>query len=97
MVTKIRIKLSGSTLKQDKLARNHRKMKNMYVVYNISSFDSNSNYSRLENWLFGAVSSPKDAHIFNYKYCGYGVVLDLIEKEPFHLIMDLAEIVYFWR
>ena len=35
-----------------------------------------SDYSLLENCLFGAVSITKNADIDNYKYSGYGVLFD---------------------
>ena len=63
---------------------------NIYIVYKISKNYNISNYLTLENCLFGVVSLTKNNDIGQYKYSGYE--LDLIEKEIFHLVMDLVEI-----
>ena len=48
-----------------------------------------SNYPTLENCLFGAVSLSKNVDIHKYNYSG--MVMNLIEKELFHLVMDLLK------
>ena len=54
--------------------------------YNISS------YPTLQNCLFGAVSLTKNVDIDQYKYYGYGMVLDLIDLESSVLVLeDLVE------
>ena len=76
--TKTRVKFDGSSLKQDKVAFNHEKVVNNYIVYEIirvakvSKYSSNDNYPTLENMLFGAVSLTKYADIDKYKYSGIG-------------------------
>ena len=74
--TKIRVNFNGSCLKEGKVAHNHRKIVNIYIVYEISKNDSISNYPTLENCLFGAVSLTKNPDIIKYKYSGYGIGSD---------------------
>ena len=57
-------------LKQDKVAYNHGKIVNIYIVYEISKNCSISSYPTLENCLFGVVSLAKNADIDKYKYFG---------------------------
>ena len=45
----------------------------LYIVYEISKNINISDYSTLENCLFGAVSLTKNADIDRYKYSGYGI------------------------
>ena len=74
--TKTRVEFNGSCLKQDKVTYNHRKIVNIYIVYEMSQIYSISSYPSLENCLFGAVSFTKNADIDKYKYSGYGIVFD---------------------
>ena len=53
--TKTRVEFSGSCLKQDSVTFNHKKVVNIYIVYEISRSINISNYPILENCLFGAV------------------------------------------
>ena len=72
----MRVEFDGSCLKQDKVAYNHGKVVNIYIVYEISKNYSISTYPTLENCLFGAVSLTKNADIDKYKYSGYGIGFD---------------------
>ena len=67
-------------MKQDKLAFNHGKIVNIYIVYdlepNLNNFDP-----AIENCLFGAVKLTKNNDIDRYKYSGYGTGFD--SKETF--------------
>ena len=74
--TKIRVNFNGSCSKEYKVAHNHKKIVNIYIVYEISKNDSISNYPTLENCLFGAVSLTKNPDINKYKYSGYGIGSD---------------------
>ena len=74
--TKIKVQFNGSFLKQDKVAYNHGKKVNIYIVYEISKNYSISTYPTLKNCLFGAVSLTKNADIGQYKYSGYGIGFD---------------------
>ena len=87
--TKIRIEFNGSCLKQDKISFNHGKVVNIYIFYEINKNYNISSFLSLENCLFGAVELAKliliSTNILD-------VVLDLIEKDFFHLVMKLVEI-----
>ena len=74
--TRIRVKFSGSCLKQDKATHDPRTIVNIYIVYEIRKNHSISSYPTLENCLFGAASLTKHADIDQYKYHGYGVSFD---------------------
>ena len=74
--TKARVEFSGSFLKEDKVTFNHGKIVNIYIVYEISKSINISDYSTLENCLFGAVSLTKVADIDRYRYSGYGIGFD---------------------
>ena len=65
----------GSCLKQDKITFNHRKIVNIYIVYDIQS-NLNNFDPALENCLFGAIKITKDSNIYKYKYSGYSVGFD---------------------
>ena len=51
----------------------HKKGVNLYVVYEITNFQSIDDYPTLTNALFGAVKLTKNADIEKYKYSGYGI------------------------
>ena len=77
---KIRVIFSGSFLKQDKSTYTHRKIVNIYIVYEINKKDRKKilpkkeriSDSTLENCLFGAVLLTKNVNIDKYGYSGYG-------------------------
>ena len=74
--TKIRVKFSGSCLKQNAALYNHGTIVNIYIVYEISKNYNISSYPTLENCLFGAVNLTTHADIDQYKYSGYGIGFD---------------------
>ena len=74
--TKTRVKFDGSCLKQDKITYNYGTIVNIYIVYEINKKFNISNYPKLENCLFGAISLTKNNDIDNYKYSGYGIGFD---------------------
>ena len=80
---KIRVKFNGSCLKQDKTTYTHRKIVNIYIVYETSKNYNISSYPTLENCLFGAVSLIKNADIDNYEYSGYGIGFDRLGEFSF--------------
>ena len=63
-------------MKRDKVAFNHGKVVDIYVVYGISKSFDTSDYPTLENCLFGTVTLTKNADIDRYKYSGYGIGFD---------------------
>ena len=74
--TRTRVEFNGSCLKQDKVAFNHQKVINVYIVYEISKSINIRAYATLVNCLFGAVSLTKNSDIDRYGYSGYGVGFD---------------------
>ena len=70
------LEFNGSCLKQDSVTFNHRKVVNIYIVYEISKSINISDYPTLENCLFGAVILTKNADIDRCKYSGYGIGFD---------------------
>ena len=65
--TKIRVKFSGSCLKQDKVTYTHGKIVNIYIVYEIYKKDNTiTSDPTLENCLFGGVTLTKNADIDKY-------------------------------
>ena len=77
MGTKIRIKFSGSCLKQDKFTYTHAKIVNIYIVYEINKKDNTIiSDPTLENCLFSAVILTKHVNIDGYWYSGYEIGFD---------------------
>ena len=75
--TKIRVRFSGSCLKQDKITYTHGKIVNIYIVYEINKKDNTIiSDPTLENCLFGAVTLTKNVNIDKYGYSGYGIGFD---------------------
>ena len=74
--TKTRVEFNGNCLIQDKVTFNHKKVVNIYIVYEISKNFNISDYPTLENCLFGAVTLTKNVDIDKYKYYGYGIGFD---------------------
>ena len=70
---KIKKEINGICLKQDKITYTHRKIVNIYIVYEISKSINVSGSPTLENCLFGAVILTKNADMDRYKYFGYRI------------------------
>ena len=83
-VTKKRVECNGSCLKQDSVTFNHKKVVNIYIVYEISNTINISDYPTLQNCLFGAVSLTENAGIDRYGYSGYGIRFDRHGSFLFH-------------
>ena len=73
---KIRVKFTGSCLKQDKFTFNHGKVVNIYIVYELGASTSSYNNPTIKKCLFGAVTLTKNADIDKYRYSGYGIGFD---------------------
>ena len=58
------------------LTYTHKKIVNIYIVYELGASSSNVNDPTLKNCLFGAVTLTKNADIEKYKYSGYGIGFD---------------------
>ena len=74
--TKIKLQFTGSCLKQPKFTFTHKKVVNIYIVYELGASSSNVNDPTIKNCLFGAVTLTKNAGIEKYKYSGYVIGLD---------------------
>ena len=73
--TKTRGQFDRSCFKQDKVTFNHKKVVNIYIVYEltkVADLNGNDNRPTIQNALFGAFSLTKNADINKYKYSGYG-------------------------
>ena len=71
-----KIQFTGSCLKQPRFTFTHKKVVNIYIVYELEASSSNVNDPAIKNCLFGAVTLTKNADIEKYKYSGYGVGFD---------------------
>ena len=70
------MKFDGSILRQPKVTYTHKKVVNIYIVYELSVSISNDNDPTLKNCLFGAITLTKNADIEKYGYSGYGIGFD---------------------
>ena len=73
---KVRVKFTGSCLKQLKFTCTHKTIVNIYIAYELSASTSNNNDLTLKNCLLGAVTLTKNAGIDKYKHSGYGTGFD---------------------
>ena len=73
---KVRVKFTGSCLKQSKISYTHGKVVNIYIVYELGASSSKNNDPTLKDCLFGAVTLTKNADFDKYKYSGYGIGFD---------------------
>ena len=81
--TKTRVKFNGSCLKQDKATFNHKKVVNIYIVYELTDSSSNENDPTVRNSLFGTVI-PRSTNILDMEFY-------LIGMEVFYFqVVDLA-------
>ena len=63
-------------MKQSKITFTHKKIVNIYIVYELGASSSNFSDPTLKNCLFGAVTLTKNTDIEKYKYSGYGIGFD---------------------
>ena len=73
---KVRVKFTGSCLKQPKVTYTHKTIVNIYIVCELGASTSNDSDPTLKNCLFGAVTLTKNADIDKYGYSGYGIGFD---------------------
>ena len=74
--TKTRVKFTKSCLKQSSRILTHKKVVNVYIVYELAASSSHHSDHTRKNCLFGAVTLTKNADIEKYKYSGYGIGFD---------------------
>ena len=73
---KTKVKFDGSCLIQNKIIFYHKKIVNIYIVYEIANNFNVSIYPTLGNCLFGSVKLTKNPDIDKYGYSGYGIGFD---------------------
>ena len=61
--TKTRVKFTGICFKQWNISCNHKTIVTIYILYELGGSSSHSSDPTLENCLFGAVASTKNADI----------------------------------
>ena len=72
----MRVKFTGSCLKQPIISYTHSNIVNIYIVYELGASSSHDNDPTLKNCLFGAVTLTKNTDIDKYTYSGYGIGVD---------------------
>ena len=80
--TKTRIQFIRSCLKEPNVTFTHKKVVNIYIVYELSASSFHTSDPTLKNCLFGAVTLTKNADIDKYRYSGYGIGVD--RRRSFH-------------
>ena len=73
---KVRVKFTGSDLKQSKILYTHGNIVKIYTVYELGASCSNNSDPILKNCLYGAVTLTKIADIEKYGCSGYGIGFD---------------------
>ena len=68
--TKTKITFTRSCLKQSSHILTHKKVVNIYIVYELAASSSHDSDPTIKNCLFGAVTLTKNADIEKYKYSG---------------------------
>ena len=91
--TKTRVKFDRSCLKQDKVTFNHKKVVNIYIVYettNVADLNGNGNRPTIQNPLFGAISLTK--MLISISTNILDMELNLIKDQTFHFrLVDLVK------
>ena len=70
------MKFTKSCLKRSDHIYTHKKIVNIYIVYELAASSSLTSDPTLKSCLFGAVTLTKNADIEKYKYSGYGIGFD---------------------
>ena len=72
----IKVKFTENCLKQPRIEYTHKKVVNIYIVYELIAPSSHSDDPALKSCLFGAVTLTKNADTDKYGYSGYGIGFD---------------------
>ena len=72
--TKTRIQFTGSCLKQPNVTFTHKKVVNIYIIYELRAPSSNFSDPTIKNFLF--VTLTKNRDIDKYRYSGYRIGFD---------------------
>ena len=88
---KIRVHFTKSCLKQPQFTFTHKKIVNIYIVYELAASSSHTSDPTIKNCLFGAATLTKK--MLTLKNTNILViVLDLIEDQVFHFqVVDLVK------
>ena len=81
--TKTRVKFIRSCLRQSKISYTHRKVVNIYIVYELVASTSLDSDPTIKNCLFGAGTLTKNADIEKDKYSCYGIGFDRRSSSSF--------------
>ena len=73
---KVRVKVTGSCLKQPKFTYIHKNIVSIYIVYELGGSTSNDNDPTLKNCLSRAVTLTENTDIDKYGYSGYRIGFD---------------------
>ena len=76
LCTKVGVQFTKSCLKQSNHIFRHKKIANIYIVYELAISSSHTSDPTIRNCLFGAVTLTKNADIEKYKFSGYGIGFD---------------------
>ena len=74
--SKVRVKFTGSCLKQPTLRYQHKNLVNIYIAYEVGASTSYNNDPTLKTCLCGAVTLTKNADFDKYGYSVYGIGFD---------------------
>ena len=74
---------------EKKVTYTHKKVVNLYVVFEITSFHGIDSNPTLTNALFGTVKLTKNGNIDKYKYSGYGTGFD--GKGYFSIVNEIGK------
>ena len=74
--TKTKMKFTGSCFKQSSHILTHKKVVNIYIVYELPASSSHDRHPTIKKCLSGAVTLTKNADIEKDKYSGYGIGFD---------------------
>ena len=74
--TKIRVQFTRSCLKQPKFTFIHKKVVNIYIIYELSVSSSHISDPTIKNCLFGAVTLIENADIEKCRCSGNGIGFD---------------------
>ena len=87
---KVRVKFTGSCLKQPIILYTHSNIVNIYIVYELGASTSHNDDLTLKNCLFGAVTLTQTQTLINMNILV--MELDLIEDQVFHFqVVDLVK------
>ena len=74
--SKIRVKFTGSCLKQPNLSYTHGRILNIYIVYELGASTSHNKGPALKSCLLVEIILTKNTDIDKYRYSGYGIGFD---------------------